>query len=80
VDGATAGHAHDTEEHAMSHTTPLVRPATDQELATSYGARSFWGTLKAVGRWIKNHVTTGPGDTGKGIGVKGTHDIGGGGR
>jgi len=56
---------------------PLVRAATEEELRTTRGGRSIMDTLKAIGRWIKNHVTRGPGD--KGIAVKGTPDIGGGG-
>ena len=57
-------------------TCPLpIRPLSEEELAALRGGRSFWGTIKAVGRWIKDHVTTGPG---KGVSVKGTHDIGGG--
>jgi hypothetical protein len=47
----------------------------DDELRLVRGGRSFWGTVKAVGTWIKNHVTA----TRSSIGVKGTHDKGGGG-
>lgn len=57
-----------------------LRVATAQELRYVEGGSKFWDKVKAVGRWIKNHVTRGPGDPGKGIGIKGTHDIGGGGK
>jgi hypothetical protein len=43
------------------------RRVTELELGSVVGGRSFWGTVKAAGRWIKNHVT----GTLKSIGIKG---------
>lgn len=64
----------------MKRKTPRaeLRTAPREELASVHGAGRFWSSVKSVGRWIKDHVTSGPGDKGKGVGIKGTHDIGGG--
>jgi hypothetical protein len=39
----------------------------DRDLSSVRGGRSFWGSVKAAGRWIKDHVVLGL----KAIGIKG---------
>lgn len=77
--GRTTGQVRNMQQRESSERLNL-RVATTQELGCVHGGSKFWDRVKAVGRWIKNHVTRGPGDPGKGIGIKGTHDIGGGGK
>lgn len=45
-----------------------LRPVGDEELRLVRGGRSFWGTVKAAAKWVKNHVVAGLNK----IGYKGT--------
>jgi hypothetical protein len=40
---------------------------SDDELRLVRGGRSFWGSIKAAAKWVKDHVVVGL----KSIGIKG---------
>jgi hypothetical protein len=44
-----------------------IATVTDDELRLVRGGRSFWGSIKAAAKWVKNHVVGGL----RSIGIKG---------
>jgi hypothetical protein len=51
----------------MTNKGRRVRTVTDDELRLVRGGRSFWGSVKAAAKWVKDHVVVGL----KSIGIKG---------
>ena len=58
----------------MKGNGPVMTFVSDEELRLLHGGRSFWATVKAAAGWVKDHVVA----TLHSIGIKGTHNIGGG--